>query len=168
VTGKEEIEAAEIRAITQDSNLVRIRSGPSDRTGEIAGRLLEVLERDGVDVRFFHLSSAPRGGGTVSIMIPLEEKDAAIRAVASALPGDAFGVDVDIATISIVGQGLSGIPGIARKALASLLSIGIDPEIISTSGISLTIALAKDRVTEAVRKLHGDLGLGLPTRGEAP
>lgn len=168
VTGKEEIEAAEIRAITQDSNLARIRSGPSDRTGEIAGRLLEVLERDGVDVRFFHLSSAPRGGGTVSIMIPLEEKDAAIRAVASALPGDAFGVDVDIATISIVGQGLSGMPGIARKALASLLSIGIDPEIISTSGISLTIALAKDRVTEAVRKLHGDLGLGLPTRGEAP
>jgi aspartate kinase len=167
VTAKEEIEPTEIRGITQDLNLAGIRLKHIDRPAEIAGRILEALDREDIGVRFLYISPGPGDRSAVSIMIPLASKDLAVGCISQALPHEKFELDEDIATISIVGQGLTSIPGVARRVMGSLASLDIQPEIISTSGIGLTIALPKARAVEAVRRLHCDLGLGEPTRGEA-
>jgi aspartate kinase len=101
------------------------------------------------------------------VMIPSDAADAARACLARDLAQDAFTVDDDVATVSVVGHGLTGVPGISRRILGSLVSLGIDPDAVSSSGLSMTIVLPKARVTEVVRRLHVDLGLGEPTRDAA-
>jgi aspartokinase len=50
----------------------------------------------------------------------------------------------------------------ARTGLAALVSLGVRPEVISSSGITRTILLDKGQVVAAVKKLHADLGPGEP------
>jgi aspartokinase len=76
------------------------------------------------------------------------------------MPGQAFSVEDHVATMSIVGQGICGVPGIAQKIMKSIASLKIEPEIVSSSGLSLTITLPKSRVAEVAQQLHRDLGLG--------
>lgn len=160
VTGKEEIEGSDIRGITQDTNLARIHLAGAVHPAEAAGRLLEALDRDEIEVRFIYISSAAGDRGNVSIMVPLDARDAAAASAGQAMPDQAFTVDDHVATLSIVGQGICGVPGIAQKIMKSIASLRIDPEIVSSSGLSLTIALPKSRVAEAAQQLHRDLGLG--------
>jgi aspartate kinase len=167
VTSREEIEAVAVRGITQDTNLARVSFKEVGLPAEAAGRVLEALDHADIEVRFLHISACPRSLGTVSVMIPADAADAARSCLAGALPGEAFTVDEDVATVSVVGHGLTGVPGISRKVLGSLASLAIDPDVVSSSGLSLTIVLPKSRVTEAVRKLHIDLGLGEPTTDTA-
>lgn len=163
----DEIETAAIRGIAEDADLAEIEVGRKGSHLEDAARVLEVLRRENIDVRFLHL--AGRGAeGLAWIMIPLGDKDTALRAISAALPGLAFAVREDVATVSIVGEGLSSMHGVAEKVLASLASEGIAPGRISTSGLSLIIALEKSRAADAVRRLHADLGLGGPTRDVEP
>jgi aspartokinase len=93
-------------------------------------------------------------------MVPLDARDAAAASAREAMPNQALAVDDQIATLSVVGQGICGVPGIAQKIMRSIASLSIDPEIVSSSGLSLTIALPKSRVAEAAQQLHRDLGLG--------
>jgi aspartate kinase len=164
VTNRDEIEAAEIKGITQDVGVARLSLEGGEDPAGAAGRLLTLLDLENVDVRFIHLSSAGPGG--VSIMIPADEKEAARRAISAAAPADRFLLDEEMGTVSIVGQGPSGMHSVARKVLASLASMGVSPEVMSTSGISLTVVLPRSALAEAVRRLHSDLGLAGSTRDE--
>jgi len=160
VTGKEEIEGSEIRGITQDTSLARIRLTGVEHPAEAAGLVLEALDRNEIEVRFIYVSSVSGARGDVSVMIPLEAKDAAARSVRQALAGQTFQVDDGIATLTVVGYGICGVPGIAQKVMRSIASLKLDPEIVCSSGLSLTIALPKSRVADAAQRLHHDLGLG--------
>jgi aspartate kinase len=159
----DEIETAAIRGIAEDSDLAEIEVGRKGDHLKDAASVLEVLRRENIDVRFLDL--AGRGDeGVAWILIPLGDRDAALKAMSAALPDLAFTVREDVAAVSIVGEGLSSMHGVAEKVLASLACEGIAPGWISTSGLTLTIALAKSRAGDAVRRLHADLGLGGPTR----
>ena len=163
----DEIETAAIRGIAEDTDLAEIEVGGQGRHLEDAARVLEALRRENIDVRFLDLT------GRVAehlawIMIPLDDKAAAVRAISGALPQLRFAVREDVATVSIVGGGLSSMQGVAEKVLASLAAEGITPGRISTSGLTLTIALPKSRSGDAVRRLHADLGLGGPARPAGP
>jgi aspartate kinase len=164
VTPKDEIEGVEIRGIAHDAGLMEIRVAGSARPADAAVRMLEALDRESIEVRFLYLSSGRDGQGCLSVLVSLDERDSAQRAVSPALPAGEIVFNEDIATISIVGQGIASMKGVARRALASLAEIAIAPDIVSTSGISLTVAVSKSKVAEAVRRLHCDLGLGSPTR----
>jgi aspartate kinase len=161
VTDKDEIEAGEIRGITQDTDLVEISLAGKGATADLAARALQALERENLDVRFLHLSSAG-AEGTASILVARDDRQAALKAIGAVLPPGTFAVREDIATISIVGQGISSMQGVAGKVLASVASLGIVPRALTTSGISLTVVVPRARVEDAVRKLHSDLGLGDP------
>ena len=159
VTGKDEIEAGEIRGIAHDTDLIEIALAGKGASGEQAVRALQALECDNLEVRFLHLTS---GAGTEAALILMarDDKEAALKAIAGVLAAGTFSFREDIATISVVGQGISSMQGVASKVLASLASLGITPRTLATSGISLTIAVPRARVEDAVRKLHSDLGLG--------
>jgi len=159
VTRSEEIEAHDVTGITQDLNLVRI--SPSDTADEAVKTqaVLEALEAAGVNVRLLHIPPAGVAGGAFSIMIPADQREAAAEHLSRTFPGRRFELDEGLGTVSIVGQGICSKPGIAGRVLASLESAGIDPEMVSTSGVTMTILMEKGRIVETVRKLHTDLAL---------
>lgn len=158
VTRPEEIEAHDVTGITEELDLVRITLPRRENSCAQMQELLGILEGAGVNVRF--LCIPPAGtAGAVSVMLPAEQRETALESLERGLTGDGFEADEKMGIVSVVGQGLCNKPGIARLVLAVLDSMGIAPEMISTSGITMTILLAKDRVIEAVRRLHSELGL---------
>ena len=74
-------------------------------------------------------------------------------------------VDERLGMLSVIGPGLCSRPSITGRVLASLDSMGVKPETVSTSGITMTVLLDRDRVAEAVKRLHSDLGLEGPAPG---
>jgi aspartate kinase len=170
VTARDEIESAEIRGITQDIRLARISIGAADDAAALAGTMLQALEAADLNVRFITISQPPEGRGNVSMMIERDHIDAARECIAGVLPDRPLMVDENLGSISVVGQGLCGRPGTAKRILDSLASLGIRPELVSTSGITMTIVMHHSLVANAVRNLHADLGLGqsTPAIGEQP
>lgn len=168
VAAKEEIETAEITGITQDLNLAEVSAIGVDNVAALAERMLGAFQGAEVNVRFLSISPGAGKSGTVSIMIPRDQKEAALRCIADEIPDMAIQTDDDVATVSIVGHGLCSRPGIAKMILASLAEMRIRPRLVSTSGITMTIALGQSEVVEAIRKLHSDLGLGIPGQTGKP
>jgi aspartate kinase len=162
VTAREEIETAGIRGITHDSNLVRISVRDVGDAAGVAERMLEALEGADIGVRFFQISASSIGKGIISMMLQRDQKEPALGRISEVLPDADLDTDEGIATISVVGHGLCSKPGIAKKILASLASLDLQPEMISTSGITMTIAVKETEAVRAIQKLHTDLGLDKP------
>lgn len=157
VTGKDEIETADICGITQDMGLVRLSFGGAGEAEGVAERALAALDKAEVIVKLMSVPPGHGKSGHLSVMIPEGQKKQALAVLASDAAD--LGVDVDdtLATVSIVGHGLCSKPGIARKVLESLRSAGVTPVSITTSGITLTILMKRSEALEAVKKLHSDL-----------
>jgi aspartate kinase len=162
VTRPEEIEAHDVTGITQDINLVRITLACDGEASRRAQKVLEILDGAGVNVRFLCIPPEAVQGGTASVMIPSDQKETALDSLARGLPDGSFEIDERCGIVSIVGQGICSKPGIARLVLAALDSVGAKPELISTSGITMTILVEKAQVVTAIQKLHSELGLDRP------
>jgi aspartate kinase len=159
VTSPEEIELSDILGIAHDDRVVCLRARDCPDPAALASDILAGLEKVEVSVRFMSVTPAGRGKGAVSIVVPAEYAEPAGRALEDLIAAGRIEMDRRCATVSVVGQGLSGTPGVARRVLDSLRSLGIPTPAISISGMSLTAMVERSRVEEAVRHLHQALGL---------
>ncbi len=157
VTGKDEIETADICGITQDMGLVELSFGGADPQPAMAERALAALDEAEVTVKLLRVPAGPGRSGQLSVMIPEEQSKQALAILSSEAAGIETRVDDTLATVSIIGHGLCSKPGIARKVLASLNSAGVTPLSITTSGITMTILMKRSETLDAVKKLHSDL-----------
>jgi len=164
VTAKEKIERTDIRGITQDLNVVRIAmADPSDPVA-VTNRILTTLERFDIPAKLV-VASRLEKKSTVSIVIPKDQTEEIRARLAEELGLDEVSLDDDVATISIVGNGLCARPGVARTVLESLARSGIKLLAISTSGISMTVLARRQNIVAAIRNLHSDLGLDATRNG---
>jgi len=164
VTAKEKIERTDIRGITQDLNVVRIAvADPSDPVA-VTNRILTTLERFDIPAKLV-VASRLEKKSTVSIVIPKDQIEEITARLAEEPDLNKVSLDDDVATISIVGNGLCARPGVARTVLESLARSGIKPLAISTSGISMTVLARRQNIVAAIRNLHSDLGLDATRNG---
>ena len=63
-------------------------------------------------------------------------------------------VNPNMALISIHGQKLAGVPGVAGKIFHTLASSGINIDSISSSRTTVTCLIAQDKVEQAVASLQ--------------
>lgn len=68
-------------------------------------------------------------------------------------------IDQDIARVSIVGVGMKSHHGVAAKMFGILADNKINIEMISTSDISISCIIKKNKAETAVRQLHAEFGL---------
>src|SRR5438552_3362004 len=104
-----------------------------------------------------------------SFTVPREDLREALAAL-QPLAGSSF-LDMDthreMGKVSIVGAGMRSHPGVAAKVFGVLAGEGVNIDMISTSPIKISCVIARDRVEQAVRALHGAFGLsGAGTLGE--
>ncbi len=76
--------------------------------------------------------------------------------ICRAVSAGSYVSDIGLAKVSIVGAGIQTEPGYAARMFKALHSAGINIEMISTSEIRLTCIVAKDRLDEAVKRLHSE------------
>ncbi len=97
--------------------------------------------------------------GTTDVSFTLAETDLceAEKVVAELVPrtgASGYEASANIATVSVVGTGIRGAPGVFASAFQALAGAGINIQLISTSEIRLTCVVDRAQVEDAVRALH--------------
>ena len=123
--------------------------------GVTAARLFEELAEAQVNV-----DTILQTGDEIVFSAPLGDRPAAESALAR-LSLD-WTAREDLGKVSIVGAGMRSHPGIAAKAFATLDSLGIVPEVVTTSPIKIACYVGLAEVERAVGALHDAFELEQP------
>lgn len=119
--------------------------------------LLEALAAAGVSVDMVHESLDGDGRMQLHLTVDEETAERAVSILREAL-ASAGGGEVEAHTglsrIALVGNGMTGRPGVYARAYRALLDAGVEVEGVSTSSISITVLVPGEKETEAVRALH--------------
>jgi aspartate kinase len=120
--------------------------------------LLEALAGAGVSVDMLNESFDGDGRMQLQLTVPEESGERAAEVAREALAphgGAHVAVHTGLSRIALVGNGMTGRPGVYAKAYRALLDAGIEVQSVSTSSISITVLVPTERETEAVQALHG-------------
>jgi len=124
------------------------------RVGGIGtARLFEALAEAGINV-----DTVVQTGPEIVLSAPdRAETEAALEAL-----GVQWSAREDLGQVSIVGAGMKSHPGVAAKAFSTLETLGIQPQIVTTSPIKITCFVAREQVEPAVEALHAAFELDSP------
>ncbi len=139
---------------------ITVRNVP-DQPG-LAGALFAPLSGAGVSVDTIVQNTAPQdtvGQPATDISFTVSGADLPVARTAvedAASRAGAMDVDVDteMAAVSIVGSALMNQPGFAAKMFRLLADADVNIDMITTSEISLTCIIPRDKLRDAVLRLH--------------
>lgn len=146
-----------ISGVTSDKNVVRISLlGLKDEMG-IEFRIFQALAKKHINVDTVLQALNVNGTKDLSFSITKDNKEIALEVLEENKMS--FGiveikVSDDVAKISVVGAGMSSNPNVAVTVFESLYKGGIVINEFSTSEIRITLLVAEDDVTRAVRLIH--------------
>ena len=104
------------------------------------------------------LSHADRADGRRQIQLTIHESDlergvSLCREVAKRVGGEAVDVQRGLTKVTLVGSGMTGLPGVYARSLEALLAADIDVHAVGTSSVSISFlvdAAAEDRTLQAL------------------
>lgn len=150
------MEALRVMANKEISKLVL--QGVPDKPG-IAAEVFSILGDRGFNIEL--VVSTGGAGRTADICLAVSqdqeaEVGKALEEIKEESMGTGVAIDSCVALVSVVGQNLSKVPGVAGRMFKSLSAKGINIEIISTSLSSVTCMIPIDRTEEAIAALEGE------------
>lgn len=146
-----------VRGIAHDVNVGKISIvGVPDRPG-LAAAIFEPLAEAGVSVDVIVQNMSIEGMTDLSFTVARGDLAKALRIiepVAKEIGAKQVFSSDNQGKVSIVGAGIQSAPGIAAAMFRALCEAGINIEMISTSEIRITCIVDRERVRDAVQKLH--------------
>ncbi len=136
------------------AKVVMRRLAPGMRTQTV---LLEALAGAGVSVDMVNESFDGDGRMQIHLTVPEESAaraEAVLREALEPLGGGHVATHTGLSRIALVGNGMTGRPGVYAQAYRALLDAGVEVQGVSTSSISITVLVPAERETEAVQALH--------------
>lgn len=135
-----------------------VLQGVPDKPG-IAAEIFSSLGDRGFNIEL--VVSTGGAGRTADICLAVSqdqevEVGKALEAIKEETMGSAVTLDSSVALVSVVGQNLSKVPGVAGRMFKALSAKGINIEIISTSLSSVTCMIPIDRTEESIAALEGE------------
>jgi aspartokinase/homoserine dehydrogenase 1 len=152
-----------VKAISSMSGLALLTVTGNGMLGVpgIAARTFAALHRERVSVSLISQASSEH---SICFSVPEGSAEAARRALLAAFAEEIAHRDIDgvelragLATLAIVGLGMSGTPGIAARVFDALATGGINVVAIAQGSSELNISVVVDAqdTTAAVRRIHG-------------
>ncbi len=135
--------------------------GVPDRPG-VAYQILEPIADANIDVDMIIQNIGHDGATDFSFTVSRGDLDKAVKVLEAnkaALGAKAIETDNTMAKVSIVGVGMRSHPGVASKMFRTLAEEGINIQMITTSEIKISVAIAEKYLELAVRVLHKAFGL---------
>jgi len=119
--------------------------------------LLEALAGAGISLDMVNESFD--ADGRMQLQLTVAEESAAraetvLREALEAFGGGHVAAHTGLSRIALVGNGMTGRPGVYARAYRALLDAGVEVQGVSTSSISITVLVPSERETEAVQALH--------------
>jgi aspartate kinase len=152
-----------VAGVAHQTNIAKVTLvGLADRPG-VARTVFDALARRQVHGDLIVQNVGQNGRTDLSFTVPESDCELAIEAaneVRDAVEAQDVSSRRNLAKISIVGAGLTTSMTYASTMFGTLGDLGINIEMISTSGIRLTCVIESVHVEDAVRALHATFRLG--------
>ncbi|MGF1485010.1 MAG: aspartate kinase [Opitutales bacterium] len=151
-----------VRGVAVDKNQtkVTVRELP-DTPGMAAGVFSSLAEAE-VNVDMIVQNVGVGGRANLTFTVSRDDVDRALAAVRQALPKGGGGSVVatgEIAKLSIVGIGMRSHSGVAATLFCTLAQSNVNIELITTSEIKISVAIALDQADLAAQAVHDAFGL---------
>ena len=156
------MEKAVVTGIAHDTSEVKVTVRSIPDVYGVAAALFTGLAQAQVSVDMIIQNLSNDGLADISFTCPGKDLGRAQEALKKLMPeigAREFGVDEDIAKVSLVGTGMKSSPGVAAKAFSTLAENEINILAISTSPIRLSVVVRNSQAVDAVRCLHTAFGL---------
>jgi aspartate kinase len=146
-----------VGGIISNDHLARISvMGVPDRPGTAAA-LLAVFGETGVNVSFIVQCIDQRGQDHIVFCVDRSDLEVSLRLtceVQAELCASTIGFDPQVASVGIHGPDFKERPGIASSMFAALAAMQINIQAISTSLSTITVVIAADRLSDAIKALQ--------------
>ncbi|HEY8416168.1 MAG TPA: aspartate kinase [Thermaerobacter sp.] len=152
-----------VSGVTSDRHVARLALVSVPNVPGIAHRVFSALADAQINVDMISQSVARNGHQDIAFTIASGQLPAARRILeplVRELPAERLVVDDSVGKVSAVGAGMATRPGVASTMFGALAAAGINIEMISTSEISISCLVARERVDDAVRAVHSAFRLG--------
>ena len=162
------------RAVTSLAKvaLISLEPASAELSGtHVMGRALEALSQADVEVLVLSASSYRQ---SFCFLVRMEELEKAVQALEAALALElAHGyvkpvqVDEQVGLLAVVGEGMRGKPGLAGRIFTAISRERVNIIAIAQGSSELTIAIVvrREGLEKAVRAVHAECGMGVPTPG---
>ncbi len=151
------MEQVSLRGLAHKTDVAKIALvGVPDRPG-VAGDVFSALGDAGINISL--VVQAEHRGGTNDIAFlvgseALADLHPKLEELREKIGAEKMLVDENVATVSIVGEGVQREPGVAARMFRTLGGNGINIDLISSSNLMLTCVIPAERIEDALRALH--------------
>jgi aspartate kinase len=156
------LEQAIVSGVAHDTGEAKVTIvGVPDQPG-VAARVFRPLADAGINIDMIVQNTGAEGHTDISFTLPIEHAERAepiLRELADEVGAASFGIDPDIAKVSVIGAGMRSHPGVAADIFAALADAKINMEIISTSAIRVSCVVPAGEAERAVNVIHDRLRL---------
>ena len=146
-----------IRGITKDDYTARIALNNVLKKPGYLYHIFSLMKKHKINVDLIVQSYGEKNKKDISFTVPLSDMETAeeiIKQNKEELGIEDFKVSGDVSKVSIVGAGMQTNPGVAAKFFEALYSANINPHIVSTSEIKISVLIDKKDSNLAVNCLH--------------
>jgi aspartate kinase len=161
----EDVEQAIISGIAHDSSEAKITVvGVPDKVGK-AARIFRAIADAGINIDMIvqNVSAALTGRTDISFTLPRADGQAAmtsLRQLQEEVGFESLLYDDRIGKVSVIGAGMRSHPGVSATFFGALADAGVNIEMISTSGIRLSVVMDENDIQVAVDAAHKAFDLG--------
>ena len=158
------MEKTKVTGITHSDEEAKITLRNIPDTPGIAAKLFSTIANRGVDVDMIVQNIGSHNNKTdLSFTVTKDQFEEALKSceiVQKEIGAESLDHEANIAKVSAVGIGMHGHAGIAAKMFACLAENEINIQMITTSEIKISVIIASEHATKAVKALHDAFELG--------
>lgn len=144
---------------TDDVALVTVDNLPNDM--RLISEIFKAIAAQNVNIDM--ISQAPPYRGVISLSFSLPSEDlvktiAALNKFKGGIPALQVEVDADNTKISVYGENMKNIPGVAAKLFTTLADEGIEVKLVTTSEVDISYLIYEkdaDRAINAIKREYG-------------
>ncbi len=152
------MEQVVVRGVPHNDKVAKISFDRVPDQPGIAAKLFETIGALGVNIHFIVQAQSHEGTNDITFIIS-DEDVPRLRTVAEDLiqkvGGQEVVIDTEVATISVVGEGIAREPGVAAQVFKTLAEANINIDLISTSNLMITCVVALAQMEAGLQALHG-------------
>jgi aspartate kinase len=124
--------------------------------------IMSALANEGISVDM--MTHADRHDGRRQMQLTIDEKDLdrgleLCRERTRAEGGESVDVQHGLSKVTLVGSGMTGMPGVYARSLEALLAAGIDVHALGTSSVSISFLVDAEREDQTLQTLHDTFDL---------
>jgi aspartokinase len=147
-------------SVTYNVALVTVDNLPVDM--KLVSDIFKSIARQDINIDMINQAPPYRGKVNISFTLPSDDLVRAISTLNTfkkSAPGLTIEVDAQNTKLSVFGEGMKNIPGVAAKLFTILAQNGIDIKLVTTSEVDISYLIYEKDVDTALSSIKMEFGI---------